>query len=66
MATYILGKKQTSKNESFVGAWQRIDTLVSRDEAERLVQEAADYVLRKTQGKKVAYAWSGATLRLCA
>lgn len=59
MATYILGKKQTSKNESFVCAWQRIDTLVSREEAERLVQEAADYVLRKTQGKKVAYAWSG-------
>lgn len=40
MAKYVLGKKQTSRNEDFVKAWNNIEQLISREEAERLVADA--------------------------
>lgn len=55
----VLGKKQTSRNEDFVKAWNDIEQLVSREEAERLVAQAVEDIRAKTQGKKVAYSWSG-------
>lgn len=56
---YVLGKKQTSRNEDFVKAWNNIEQLVSREEAEKLVAAAVLDIKRKTTGKNVAYAWSG-------
>lgn len=55
----VLGKKQTSRNEDFVNAWNNIEQLVSREEAERLVASAVSDIREKTAGKRVAYAWSG-------
>lgn len=59
MAKYVLGKKQSSKNEDFVKAWNNIEQLISREEAERLVANAVSDIKAKTAGKNVAYAWSG-------
>ena len=59
MAKYVLGKKQSSKNEDFVKAWNNIEQLISREEAERLVADAVSDIKAKTAGKNVAYAWSG-------
>lgn len=56
---YVLGKKQTSRNEDFVKAWNNIEQLVSREEAEKLVAAAVLDIKQKTAGKNVAYAWSG-------
>lgn len=55
----VLGKKQSSRNEDFVNAWNNIEQLVSREEAERLVASAVSDIREKTAGKRVAYAWSG-------
>ena len=59
MAKYVLGKKQTSRNGDFVKAWNNIEQLISREEAERLVADAVADIKAKTEGKNVAYAWSG-------
>ena len=59
MAKYVLGKKQSSKNEDFVKVWNNIEQLISREEAERLVADAVSDIKAKTAGKNVAYAWSG-------
>lgn len=48
----VLGKKQTSRNEDFIKAWNNIEQLVSRDEAERLVASAVSDIREKTAGKK--------------
>ena len=47
----VLGKKQTSRNEDFIKAWNNIEQLVSRDEAERLVASAVSDIREKTAGK---------------
>lgn len=54
-----IGRKQSAKNSDFVRAWERIETLVSRDEAESLVASTVSEVRRITGGKRVGYAWSG-------
>lgn len=59
MARYILGKKQTSRNEDFIGVWKNIGDFLSFEEADALVNEAAEYVKRVTAGKRVGYGWSG-------
>lgn len=59
MAKYVLGKKQSAKNEDFLNVWNNIEQLVSREEAERLVASAVSDIRSKTAGKRVAYAWSG-------
>lgn len=51
MAKYVLGKKQTSRNEDFVKAWNNIEQLISREEAERLVADAVSDIIAKTAGK---------------
>lgn len=59
MARYILGKKQTARNEDFADVWKSIGDFLSFEEADALVNEAADYVRRVTAGKRVGYGWSG-------
>lgn len=55
----VIGKKQTSDNDSFVRAWQAIEELVSADEAAALVERTVARIRRETAGKRVGYAWSG-------
>lgn len=52
-------RKQVAKNEHFAKAWQNIEQLVSRDEAQALVASTVNDIKLKTAGKTVAYAWSG-------
>lgn len=47
----VLGKKQSSLNEDFVNAWNNIEQLVSREEAERLVASAVSDIREKTYQK---------------
>ncbi len=55
----IIGKKQTSSNADFVKAWNEIECLVSREEAQAIVNKAVADIRQKTAGKRVGYAWSG-------
>lgn len=57
--TQVIGKKQCARNEDFVNAWENIEQLVSREEAEALVASAVSDILEKTKGKRAGYAWSG-------
>ena len=52
-------RKQVAKNEHFANAWQNIEQLVSRDEAQALVASTVNDIKLKTAGQLVAYAWSG-------
>ena len=55
----IIGKKQTSSNADFVKAWNEIESLVSREEAQAIVDKAVADIRRQTAGKRAGYAWSG-------
>lgn len=55
----IIGKKQTSSNADFVKAWNEIESLVSREEAQAIINKAVADIRQKTAGKRVGYAWSG-------
>ena len=55
----IIGKKQTSSNDDFVKAWNEIESLVSREEAQSLVDHAVADIRKQTAGKRAGYAWSG-------
>lgn len=55
----IIGKKQSSDNDTFVRAWQHIGELVSYDEAAALVERTVSEIREKTEGKRVGFAWSG-------
>ena len=55
----IIGRKQSSDNETFVRAWQHIEELVSKDEAAALVSKTVEHIKAVTAGKNVGYAWSG-------
>ena len=55
----IIGKKQTSSNDDFVKAWNEIESLVSREEAQALVDHAVADIRKQTAGKRAGYAWSG-------
>lgn len=54
-----IGRKQNARNEDFVWAWKHIESLVSRDEAEALVDTVVFQIKKVTGGKRVGYAWSG-------
>lgn len=54
-----IGRKQTAKNIEFVQTWKRIETIVSREEAESLVSATVSQIKKQTGGKRVGYAWSG-------
>lgn len=55
----IIGKKQTSSNDDFVKAWNEIESLVSLQEAQALVDHAVADIRKQTAGKRAGYAWSG-------
>ena len=55
----ILGRKQTSPNSKWIEAMNKIEELVSRDELDKAVATAVERIKEVTQGKNVAYAWSG-------
>ena len=55
----ILGRKQTSPDTRWVEAMNRIEELVSRDELDSAVATAIEDIKAASQGKNVAYAWSG-------
>lgn len=59
-STYmVIGRKQNANNRDFVQAWERIGALVSRAEAEALVEKTVSAIWEVTRGRKVGYAWSG-------
>lgn len=55
----MLGRKQTSPNSKWIEAMDRIEELVSREELEKAVATAVENIKTMSQGKNVAYAWSG-------
>lgn len=55
----ILGRKQNSSDARWIEAMNRIEELVSREELEKAVATAVEKIKTVTQGKNVAYAWSG-------
>lgn len=54
----ILGKKQSTSNESWIEAMEHIEGLVTKEELDQLVQETLVDIQKTTSGKKAAYAWS--------
>lgn len=52
-------RKQQSTHEDFVGLWRKIESHVSRDELDRLLDRTVETVRREIAGKRVAFAWSG-------
>lgn len=61
----IIGKKQTSSNDDFVKAWNEIESLVSLQEAQALVDHAVADIRKQTAGKRAGYAWSGGKDSIC-
>lgn len=55
----MLGRKQNSSNARWIEALNKIEELVSREELEKAVATAVESIKTMTQGKNVAYAWSG-------
>lgn len=55
----MLGRKQNSSNARWIEALNKIEELVSREELENAVATAVESIKTMTQGKNVAYAWSG-------
>lgn len=55
----MLGRKQNSSNARWIEALNKIEELVSREELENAVATAIESIKTITQGKNVAYAWSG-------
>lgn len=55
----VLGRKQRIKNSDWIGAFGKIEQLVSKKELDQLVEKTVKEIKKKTKGKKAAYAWSG-------
>ncbi|WP_206458687.1 phosphoadenosine phosphosulfate reductase domain-containing protein [Anaerovorax sp. IOR16] len=59
MKKTALKRKQNMSNDDWILANNHIETLVSKEELDLLVSITADEIKKATEGKKVAYAWSG-------
>lgn len=59
MAKYILKEKHSNTDEMWLYAWEHISELISREEAEALVQKAVARVKAVVGDKRVGYGWSG-------
>lgn len=59
MARYVLKEKHSNTDKDWLDAWNNIEKLVSREEAEEKVQQAVARLLDVTAGKKAGYGWSG-------
>ncbi len=55
----VLGRKQSIANKDWLDATKDIEALVSKEELDTLVKETVQDIREKTEGKKVAFAWSG-------
>lgn len=55
----IIGKKQTTDNAKWIEAMANIEELVTKDELDKAVATVCDDIKRVTEGKKLAYGWSG-------
>lgn len=55
----VLGRKQNIRNEDWIEALGRIETLVSMEELSELVERTVEQIERTTAEKNAAYAWSG-------
>lgn len=55
----VLGRKQSIANKDWLDAMKDIESLVSKEELDQLVNETVRDIKEKTEGKKVAFAWSG-------
>lgn len=55
----ILGRKQRIPNERWQEALDQIETLVSPEELEEAVKAVKADIRKQTNGKKVAFCWSG-------
>jgi len=53
------GRKQNASNEAFVRLWDNIDKIVSSDQIESLVADAAMDIKCRVGEKNAGYAWSG-------
>ena len=53
-----LGRKQNIKNDAWLEAMENIETTVSRQELDALVDTTVEDIKAKTSGKNAAYAWS--------
>lgn len=54
-----LGRKQKTGNEAWLETIRNIESLVSRDALDDLVEKTVQDIQEKTSGKFAAYAWSG-------
>ena len=54
-----LGRKQTSKQEDWLYAVDHIEELISPEEVKAFEESALEEIKERTDGKTVAFAWSG-------
>lgn len=59
MAKYILKEKHSVTDEEWLYAWNNIESLISRQEAEAKVEAAVVRVQELIAGKRAGYGWSG-------
>lgn len=55
----MLGRKQTSRQQDWIAAYQSIETLVPRAVFDRLFEQTVEQVKAIAHGRQVAFAWSG-------
>ena len=55
----VLGRKQSMDNDRWREALDNIEDLITRDELNTAVATAEESIRETTNGRKVAYAWSG-------
>ena len=54
----VLGRKQSSRNEDWLRAWEHIEELISPEEVSSFASSARDEIRAATTGKRAAYAYS--------
>lgn len=54
----VLGRKQTSKNEDWIYAWEHIEDLISPEEVEEYAAASLAEMREAVAGKRVAFAYS--------
>lgn len=59
MSGTTLGCKQTLNQDAWLVASETIEQRVPREQMERLVEQTVAQITQRTQGKTVAFAWSG-------
>lgn len=55
----MLGRKQRISNEDWVNAIANIESIVPKEQLDALIKKTVEDIKAKTNGKKVAFCWSG-------